>query len=484
MEEAAARDRLEQEKKLAEEKRRLQELATAKAREDSIARVKTEAANRKHFEDSVQKALALMHAKFVKDSIAQAQALEVKNKQEEEQRSKLLAAAEETRRKQVQDSIAKAKVLAEKTAAEEKLAKEQAEVKRMKDDLEAARKKAVADSVMRVENEQKEKQLAAQKLKEEEQKQQQLLAEQKRAEEEQRLKQDSISKAIAEQQKIAAEQEQKHQQELATAAAAKKRMEDSLAMVQLEKEKMAKELAALQNPKEATKTDANSAGQLQPTNNVTPEAKAPMADINVTIVDAATDAAIAKSYISVKSAAGVDFGKLQTDDAGAVKVSVPVEGTYYFVASKNRYNPVVDTLIISTNSAIPLAKTYKLPKTPVGPEIISAALPVVEFDKNGYELNAKARTQLKDVIQALNDTPLAKVKISAIASSDESNPKIVSLRRSDAVLKFLIQNGVAVERVICSYYGNSISRNGCTSPNCPEELLQQNRCAAFELVNN
>lgn len=482
--EAAQRDRIEQEKKLAEEKRKLQELAAAKAREDSLAKAKAEGVKRKQFEDSVNKALAMAHERFVKDSINLAKTNEARRKQEEEDRRKLEAIAASNRQKQIQDSLAQAKAMEEKRAVEEKVAKEQAEVKRIKDELEAARKKAVADSVTRVENEQKEKQLAAQKIIEEEQKQQQLALEQKRIEEEQRIKQDSVAKAVAEQQRLAAEQEQKHQQELATAAAAKKRMQDSLAQVQLEKERMAKELAALQNPAEATKNVANSTGQSAPTNSVTPEAKTPMADINVTIVDAATDAAIAKSYVSVKNSAGVDFGKLQTDDAGAVKVSVPVGGTYYFVASKNRYNPVVDTLIISTNSAIPLSKTYKLPKTPVSPEIISAALPVVEFEKNGYELNAKARMQLKDVIQALNDAPLAKVKISAIASSDEGNPKIVSLRRSDAVLKFLIQNGIAVERVICSYYGNSVSRNGCTSPNCPEELLQQNRCAAFELVNN
>ena len=109
-------------------------------------------------------------------------------------------------------------------------------------------------------------------------------------------------------------------------------------------------------------------------------------------------------------------------------------------------------------------------------------LPAVLFEKNEYLLSTAAKAELKLLAQKLLKVPQLTVNIYAFASQDESNSRQISLRRSDAVLRFFIDNGVPIEQVKSFYYGTTVSRNGCVNPNCPEGLQQQNRAVAYQIV--
>ena len=104
------------------------------------------------------------------------------------------------------------------------------------------------------------------------------------------------------------------------------------------------------------------------------------------------------------------------------------------------------------------------------------------FAKNSYDINTAASEQLKALLHQLQSDPTSHLNIYALASTGENNPRQTSLRRSDMVLRYFIQAGIPINRIRSFYYGNNISRNGCTNPNCPEELLQQNRCVVYDVV--
>lgn len=109
-------------------------------------------------------------------------------------------------------------------------------------------------------------------------------------------------------------------------------------------------------------------------------------------------------------------------------------------------------------------------------------LSAINFDKNSVEIGAKQKAEFKDLLQLIKDNPTKMVALYAIASADENSAKQLSLRRSDSMLRYLIQNGIAIDKVNSMYFGSEKSRNGCVSSMCPEELQQQNRCVAYELL--
>ena len=345
----------------------------------------------------------------------------------------------------------------------------------MAEELAAARKKASEDSAQRVAKEQADKELAQQLAKAEQLKLQQQVEEQKQQEAANKARQDSVNKAFAEQQKQLAEYEAKQQRELAAANEAKKKMADSLAVIAAERERMQKELAELKAKQEEAAKQANNATQQAATTTN-------MAAYTIRVNDQGSGLPLGKAYITVKNMSGAEVLKTNADEAGTAQINLAADGKYLLVVSKNKFSPIEDTLVTPAGNSTG-NRSYSLKKVPGGNEILSADLPCIKFEKDEYDLSLGAKQELRDIIQKLSAEPSKKVKIYAIASSDESNPKIVSLRRSDAILRFMIQNGVAIERVICVYYGSTVSRNGCTNANCPEELLSQNRCAAYELIS-
>lgn len=109
-------------------------------------------------------------------------------------------------------------------------------------------------------------------------------------------------------------------------------------------------------------------------------------------------------------------------------------------------------------------------------------MPSLAFGKNSFEISEHAIAQLNIIKQQLTADPSAELHIYALASADENGQRILSLKRSDAILRFLLQAGIPVERIKSFYFGSNISLSACTRPNCPEESLAANRCVAYQIV--
>ena len=111
-----------------------------------------------------------------------------------------------------------------------------------------------------------------------------------------------------------------------------------------------------------------------------------------------------------------------------------------------------------------------------------ADMPSIGFAKNSADIRPSALEQLKHLATVLEANPGSQLVIYGLASANEPGPKLLSLKRADAALRYLVQSGIASKRIKWLYLGSSISVSGCSGQKCPEETLVPNRSVVFQVV--
>jgi len=444
----------------AQQLRAAKELAAKRAFDDSIIKAKAvlekqakELAVKKAKEDSIAKVQLALRNKFAADSIAKAE---------------LKIAKQVATQKAFEDSLNKAKLIAEAKAVQdsivlvkaekEKIAREGAEQKKQEEEMNRLTAKAMQDSITTAKSEKERKALAESlaNAKAELDKVSTELAETKR-----KAREDSIAKVLV-QEKTTKELAEKKKAEELQASADKKAMEDSIAKIQVEKVRMARELAELEQKetqekriKEIAEAEQKARGEnLSRQQEQEANAKAEL-ELRAKAKEKQKQDSITKAQEALMAQQKADSEAKAQAEAQRVKEEKKQAELNVKVKDKK----TVDTTQPDYGN-----------------------LPAVLFGRNEFVLSAIAKAELKQVSQRLLKEPLLVVNIYAFASQDESNSRQISLQRSDAVLRFFIDNGVPIDQVKSVYYGTSISRNGCVNLNCPEGLQQQNRSVAYQLV--
>ena len=104
----------------------------------------------------------------------------------------------------------------------------------------------------------------------------------------------------------------------------------------------------------------------------------------------------------------------------------------------------------------------------------------ITFEKNSADLNEGSFAELNRVVSLIQDNTNLIVEISAHTDdigSDQYNLKL-SERRADSVVKYLVDNGVPVERLVAKGYGESAP----VQPNTNDENRALNRRVEFKIV--
>ena len=224
-------------------------------------------------------------------------------------------------------------------------------------------------------------------------------------------------------------------------------MEDSLAKIAGEREKIEREIAAAKQKAEAEETKRK-----------------------------AEEAVAAK----LKEAEQVRIEAERKNVEEAARVKAEEEAKAKIIEEKKAVEPIVPSNQPAPNNP-PVENSVNVTEA-IKDNIISAELPAVGFEKNSYDLTPEMKAELKKAVIEMLQHPDLNIRIYSIASADETNAKQVSLKRSDAVLRFLIDNGVSLEKINSFYFGSNSSRNGCVNQNCPENLQKQNRTVTFQLA--
>jgi outer membrane protein OmpA-like peptidoglycan-associated protein len=123
------------------------------------------------------------------------------------------------------------------------------------------------------------------------------------------------------------------------------------------------------------------------------------------------------------------------------------------------------------------AVEFKLQKLEVDAKL---TLKDINFESNSAKLSDISNTELERVIKLLNENPTLKVEIAAHTDdvgSDAYN-QILSQKRAQSVVDFLISNNVIAQRFVAKGYGEKVSK----VPNSSEDNRLVNRRVELKIV--
>jgi outer membrane protein OmpA-like peptidoglycan-associated protein len=109
----------------------------------------------------------------------------------------------------------------------------------------------------------------------------------------------------------------------------------------------------------------------------------------------------------------------------------------------------------------------------------------IYFDLDKSNIRKDAIEPLEKIVQALQEYPSIKIEIGSHSDSRQHRKynKLLSQRRAEATMAYLVQRGIAPERLTAKGYGESQLVNRCADAvQCSEAEHQQNRRSTFVIL--
>lgn len=108
----------------------------------------------------------------------------------------------------------------------------------------------------------------------------------------------------------------------------------------------------------------------------------------------------------------------------------------------------------------------------------------VYYDFDKYNLRADAMPALNDLKKMLVDNPFIKIKILSHTDcrGEEEYNHILSQKRAESIVQFLIAAGITSDRLLAEGKGELSPVVNCLCEKCTEEEYQKNRRSTFKLV--
>jgi outer membrane protein OmpA-like peptidoglycan-associated protein len=138
-----------------------------------------------------------------------------------------------------------------------------------------------------------------------------------------------------------------------------------------------------------------------------------------------------------------------------------------------------DIFIADTSSAKEISKTVPLEKIKKGNKIVLKNI-FYDFDKS--TLRNESETELEQLLKLMNENPSMQIELSSHTDNKGSNSYNFKLSqaRAQAVVDYLINKGIAKERLVAKGYGELKP----ITTNDTEEGRQMNRRTEFEILND
>jgi outer membrane protein OmpA-like peptidoglycan-associated protein len=130
-----------------------------------------------------------------------------------------------------------------------------------------------------------------------------------------------------------------------------------------------------------------------------------------------------------------------------------------------------------TDEPVPVIKNISLAKIRSGASVV---LNNIFFDHDKYEIKSESITELREVVNFLNDNQNIKIEISGHTDNtgDEGYNQKLSLLRANAVANYLESNGVSEKRLVVKGFGSRKPLN----ENVNEEERSLNRRIEFKIL--
>ncbi|MBX0334933.1 OmpA family protein [Pontibacter sp. HSC-14F20] len=115
---------------------------------------------------------------------------------------------------------------------------------------------------------------------------------------------------------------------------------------------------------------------------------------------------------------------------------------------------------------------------------VAIVLENIYYDLDKWDIRSDAAKELDKLAEVLVANPTIKIELSSHTDSRESLKynQVLSERRAQAAVDYLITKGIAKDRLTAKGYGKTRLVNKCTDGvSCPEEMHQQNRRTEFRI---
>ncbi len=106
-----------------------------------------------------------------------------------------------------------------------------------------------------------------------------------------------------------------------------------------------------------------------------------------------------------------------------------------------------------------------------------------DFDK--WDILAESEIELNKLVKVLNENPSWKVELGSHTDSrgSDSYNETLSQKRSDSAVAYIVDKGIAQNRIIAKGYGESQLVNRCKNGvECSDDEHRQNRRTEFTIL--
>ncbi|WP_447636542.1 OmpA family protein [Flavobacterium microcysteis] len=204
------------------------------------------------------------------------------------------------------------------------------------------------------------------------------------------------------------------------------------------------------------------------------------------ITDKETGLPIANARLTLSDASFKVIKTIYADHEGKYSFDVECGNVYYVKAESKDYTPNELKAIIpkesgETDLSIELDKPVK--QITVGTDLAKTfGIKIIYFDLDKWNIRPDAAIDLAKIVDVMKQYPNMKVDVRSHTDSRQThkyNQKL-SDRRANSTIEWMVQDGVAKERVTGRGYGETQLVNKCADGvECTEQEHQQNRRSEF-----
>jgi len=190
-----------------------------------------------------------------------------------------------------------------------------------------------------------------------------------------------------------------------------------------------------------------------------------------------------KDFISMSLELTIENEKIETrvvhsNDEGFYHTQIPSKGKYYFRASREGFINLSDSLnVIEFDPYNGITKDLYMMPIEVG---VTVRLNNIFFDFDKTTLRPESIPQLDRVVQFMHENPMVVVEIGGHTDSKGTDAYNINLSqgRADAVVYYVIDQGVDHDRIVAKGYGENIP----VETNTTDEGRQTNRRVEFKIL--
>jgi outer membrane protein OmpA-like peptidoglycan-associated protein/tetratricopeptide (TPR) repeat protein len=204
------------------------------------------------------------------------------------------------------------------------------------------------------------------------------------------------------------------------------------------------------------------------------------------ITDSATHEVLPNTKVTLYDSLFNIIKSTTSDAMGNYSFTVECGKNYNIRAEKPEYNTNEQNVTIVAakgRTYLPITLEKTACKVAVGDDLGKCfGIKMIYFDLDKYNIRSEAALDLEKILDVLEHNPNMKLDIRSHTDSRQTFKynQLLSERRANATLKWLVKNGISPDRLSSKGYGETQLINNCADGvKCSEEEHQQNRRSEF-----